>query len=299
MFWAGTFVAAQLALINQPVLSVAFIRNALSSVGFIIIFLWISHGRFRMPPKSIYWPLFMMSIFGVFLYTILVCYGLKMTTALSASLLIPITQPLFTILLSIFIYKESLKLVHVLGLVFGVVGAIAILTSAWKFQSSTHEMLFGNFLMLAAAMSFSIYSIFGKAVLKKLDPLETVLYSTILGTLFLFPFAFIFHPNILSLKNTDIKFWISMMYMVIFAGILPYLWWHAGVKILGASKTAPITFLLPPFALILSMIILHQKISVLQAVGGFLGLTGVILATGFLDNVKLTKSDKNLTVVKI
>lgn len=286
IFWAGTFVAGQIALLNQPPVFTAFLRNALSSLGFVIVLLCLKQAKLRKPSKATFWPLLWMGFFGVFLYTSLVYWGLERTTAVSASLLIPTTQPLFTALLSILFFKESFKSRHIVGLIFGFIGATAVLSGAWSLKGSASEML-GNFLMLGGALSFSIYSIFGKVVLNELDPLETVTYSTVIGTLLLFPLALVLDANTLNFKALSISFWSSLMYLVIFAGILPYLWWYSGIKTLGVSKTAAITFLLPPFALILAVVILQQRASLLQIIGGFLGLIGVAFATGFIDSLKI------------
>ena len=285
MFWAGAFVAGQLALINQPPVFTAFIRNGLSTLGFILVLFCFKKGKTKAPSKSTFLSLMWMGFFGVFLYTILVYCGLKKTTAISASLLIPTTQPLFTVLLSKLIYREPLKISQIVGLSFGFIGAICVMSGSWALKPSLDDMI-GNILMLGGALAFSIYSLFGKAVLKELEPLETVTYSTLIGSLLLFPLAIILDKSVFDFKTIEPTFWICMSYMVIFAGILPYLWWYSGVKILGASKTASITFLLPPFALFLAVIILHQRVSTFQIIGGCLGLLGVAFATGFIDNIK-------------
>lgn len=280
-FWAGSFVAGQIILFNQPPIFTALLRSIFCSLGYVIIWLYVTKfNKLRIPTKSSVWSLIAMGFFGVFLYSILIYCGLKRTTAISASLLIPTTQPIFTTLLATFFYKERLEKKHIIGLVLGLVGAASVMTGTWSLKHSINEIL-GNILLLAGALVFSIYSLFGKMALKELGSLETVTYSTIIGTLLLLPLAIISDASIFNFKTAGSTFWIGMFYTVFFSGILPYLWWYSGVKILGASKTAAITFLLPPFALILAAIILHQEASFLQIMGGALGLIGVIFATGF------------------
>ena len=292
LFWAGAFVAGQLALQDQSPVFTALLRNALVTFGFWAV-LFFKRDELRLPSKKCAMHLFWMGFFGIFLYTVFVYCGLKQTTAVSASLLIPTVQPLFTVLLSKLFSREPFKTAHVIGLALGFIGALGVLSGAWSIQPSEHRMI-GNLLLLGGAFLFSIYSILGKSVLKELSPLATVTYSTTIGTLLLLPFPFLLSGSF-DFQGMDLKFLVSLGYMVIFAGVLPYLWWYSGVKAIGVSKTGAITFLLPPFALILAVIVLGQQVSILQILGGLIGLIGVAFATGFAEQVrKIFKSRVNL-----
>ncbi len=233
-----------------------------------------------MLPRATIWPLFGMGLFGVVLYNILAYWGLSLSSAISASLLIPTLQPLTTVLITHIKEINQLSRSQHLGLLAGFLGAIATLTGDWSLHPGLHNML-GNLLLLLAAFSFSLYSTLSKSVLNHLPSLYTTAYATIIGSLLFLPVSF-FGDHRLILENLSIEFGLYMGYLIILGGVLSFLWWSHGVKYLGLSQAGVITLLMPPFALMLASVVLQQSISLLQMIGIVLSLSGVGLSTGLV-----------------
>lgn len=276
LFWSGVFVAGQIAVSQQSAWTTTLVRNLLTTGGFLLVLVIQKKGKLTRPSRSAIKDLFWMGMFGVFLYNLLVYYGLEKTSAVSASLLIPTTQPIFTQLLAYYFSRESWSRIQIIGTVLGLIGASLIMTNAWALTSAG-QALQGNFLILLASFTFSVYSIFGKRAIKELQPLEAVTYSNLVGSIIMLGMLFIFPISGTLLIDTNPAFWLSMCYLVIFASILPYLWWYDGIKQIGANKTAVITFLMPPFAIVAAAVVLGQRASAIQIIGAFISLFGVFL----------------------
>ncbi|HAT8666484.1 DMT family transporter [Legionella pneumophila] len=280
LIWGGAFIIGQLALTKQPVMTTLLIRNLGVSLGFILILCCSKKYRWQMLPRATIWPLFGMGLFGVVLYNILAYWGLSLSSAISASLLIPTLQPLTTVLITHIKEINQLSRSQHLGLLAGFLGAIATLTGDWSLHPGLHNML-GNLLLLLAAFSFSLYSTLSKSVLNHLPSLYTTAYATIIGSLLFLPISF-FGDHRLILEHLSIEFGLYMGYLIILGGVLSFLWWSHGVKYLGPSQTGVITLLMPPFALMLAAVVLQQSISLLQMIGIVLSLSGVGLSTGLV-----------------
>lgn len=281
LIWGGAFVIGQLALTKQPVMTTALIRNLGVSLGFILILCCSKKHGWLIVPRTALWPLLGMGFFGVVVYNILVYWGLSISSAISASLLIPTVQPLTTVLISRIKAIDSLSKSKYLGLCAGFLGAIATLTGDWSIHPNLDTML-GNVLLLLAAFSFSLYSILSKSVLNHLPSLHTTAYATIAGSLLFLPVSFLGdHQLILGHLTWD--FGLYMSYLIVLGGGLSFLWWSQGVKYLGPTKTGVITLLMPPFALLIASLVLQQSISILQMIGIVLSLWGVGLSTGLVN----------------
>ena len=283
LFWAGTFVASEIALITQPPALTALVRFILTTSGYILLCismpsnfsdsLWV---RCRQVSLLQWIALTMMGVFCVTVYTLLLHLGLESSTAAYAALLIPTTQPIFTAILSRVILKGALTASLIAGLALGFVGATLIVVEG--FQDSNEKLLLGNLTIILAALSFSVYAVSARFAPPILSSTETTTISFLIGTLALCPMPFFFSESY-ALTDVTWSFWLSIAYLVIFATILPYLWWNQAVKEIGSTQTGVYTFLMPPLAIILAMIILNHQPSIIEIFGGLLAMSGVALAT--------------------
>ncbi|MDR3441841.1 MAG: DMT family transporter [Legionella sp.] len=280
MIWGGAFIIGQLALTKQPVMTTLLIRNLGVSISFILILCCSKKYRWLMLPRAVVWPLFGMGFFGVVVYNILVYWGLSLSSAISASLLIPTVQPLTTVLITRIKAIDRLSMSQYIGLLLGFLGAVATLTGDWSLHPGMHNML-GNFLLLLAAFSFSLYSTLGKSVLNHLPSLHTTAYATFVGSLLFIPVSFL-GDHSLIMEHLTLDFGLYMSYLIVLGGVLSFLWWSNGVKYLGPSQTGMITLLMPPFALLLAAVVLQQPITLLQMTGIALSLLGVGFSTGLV-----------------
>ncbi|MFT4059527.1 MAG: DMT family transporter [Legionella sp.] len=280
LIWGGAFIIGQLALTKQPVMTTLLIRNLGVCLGFILIFCCSKKYTWLMVPRGVVWPLFGMGVFGVVVYNVLVYWGLSLSSAISASLLIPTIQPLTTVLITHIKAIDQLSRSQYLGLLAGFSGAIATLTGDWSLHPGMHNMM-GNLLLLLAAFSFSLYSTLSKSVLNYLPSLHATAYASIIGSLLFLPVSFL-GDHRLIFEHLKLDFGLYMGYLIVLGGVLSFLWWSHGVKYLGPAQTGVITLLMPPFALLLAAVVLQQSITLLQTIGIVLSLLGVGLSTGLV-----------------
>lgn len=283
IFWAGTFVASEIALHDQPPALTAVVRFLLTTAIYLTMAVMLrdrSAAPFRQRLAAISWggwlALAAMGLFGVSLYTLLLHLGLATSTAAYAALLIPTTQPIFTAILSRLAFRKAVGSALVVGLAVGLAGAGLVIFGGLSLSDGA--LLSGNLVIIAAAASFSCYAVSAKFAPAALSATENTTLSFVFGTLFLLPIPILMGENF-ALHGATMPFWLSIAYLVVFATVLPYLWWNDAVRRIGSARTGIFTFLMPPLAVALAALLLDQRPEPQQILGGALALCGVALAT--------------------
>ena len=174
------------------------------------------------------------------------------------------------------------------------VSAISILNGSEKFNAKSFALLLVSFAglvfmfsggihgtsllgvvcTLLAALSYAVYVVVISGLTKELTPLVTntivnagsavsiTLLAVVSGS-----FSFDFIPST----------WWYILINALFAGIIAYILWFAGLKILGAVKTSVISMTEPVFASLISFFMLGQKMSICEIFGGLVLLCSVTI----------------------
>lgn len=273
IMWAGTFVASEIALTNVSPLFLATIRFILTLIIF-YVFLYKKCDFSKIMGKD-YFYLFLMGFFGIFAYTMLLHYGLVLSNSSYAALIIPVVQPIFTTVITITVLKEFLNLNSKISIAIGFFGSLLIISS--NLLVSDIEAFTGTVLIMLSALTFSIYSVISRFLSSNISSSEITLISTFFGT-FVLTILFLVTEGE-TIKNIDIEsnlLW-SLGYLVIFATVLPYIWWNQAIKEIGSISTGNFTLLMPPLALFFSYILLNHSVSLIQLVGGVISFIGLVL----------------------
>jgi len=115
--------------------------------------------------KKDFFQLFLASVFGVFINMLLFLNGLEFTTPIHASTIMTIT-PIVILILSVFMLKERITSLKILGVIIGFIGAL-ILTLYGQSARAADNILFGNLMIFLNAVSYSVYVILIKKLTAK------------------------------------------------------------------------------------------------------------------------------------
>ena len=96
--------------------------------------------------------------------------------------------------------------------------------------------------------------------------------------LFMIPtlFFFDFQPGLS--RFTDMTYLFNILYLGLGASALCFVTWNFAVKELGAVKTSVYIYMVPVITVITSVIILHEKLTLLAGIGTVLTLIGLFLS---------------------
>ena len=126
-------------------------------------------------------------------------------------------------------------------------------------------------------ISFAMYSVLGKKLLKRYDPINIVAITVLIGSLLLSIFTR-FTTGYASLANVPPRTWILTALLGITMIGLAYPMWFLSLRRLPASHISIYVYMTPPFAVILSFLILRETFGWLFWFGGALILGGIVLS---------------------
>jgi len=180
------------------------------------------------------------------------------------------TYPALVTLFALLVGEERINPPKGVALVVCSLGLVLVLGGS--FEGARLE---GVLSVLGAAVIYSCYILIGNRILKDLDPLVTSLWvCTCAGLAFLL-YGVASGGLIFSMSTTA---WLSILGIAVFPTLLGVIGFFAGLRLIGATNASIISMLEPLITVLLSALLLGERITVLQGVGGaVLLLGGVIL----------------------
>jgi len=172
-----------------------------------------------------------------FLYYLLLYYGYKEANALEV-LVIQYTWPIFIVLLSLIILKETLSKNKVLSLLFGFIGVLIIIVKG-DFSQLNFSNLDVLLIVILGSISFALFSVLSKKV--KINLTNAVMVYFFSAILFSYLTMSIFSTFVIPTS----KDWVSILINGIFLNGISYLFWIKALQNSDASKIAPYIFITP------------------------------------------------------
>jgi len=136
----------------------------------------------------------------------------------------------------------------------------------------------GDILALCAALSWSIYSITTKKFGSKYNYLYLTRKIFFYALLTMIPFLFTSEFNFDISKLLTFNVMSNLLFLGIVASSLCYVVWNFTVDKLGVVKTNNYIYLIPAITLILSVLVLHEKITLFSSMGALLIFLGVYVS---------------------
>ena len=203
--------------------------------------------------------------------------GQNLSTATHASLLISI-EPIFVVFLSALFLKERVTFLKIIALFLSIIGSVLVVLQGVSFLNVQAASYFrGDLLLCIQAILFSLYSVIGKPVLRKVDALSFTALSTTLGLLPLFLLA---HPlaSIVPTVGVSRSALGAITYLAAIVTFLGTITWYLAREKTPASQVANFLFLQPLVGVLLGVLVLKEPLTLWSVSGGLLIIIGVYCA---------------------
>lgn len=275
LLWGFNYIAIKLALREMEALSFITVRNVVALLVLLGIFLATEH-RWTVRPIDIA-RLLLLGIVGVTINQLTFNVGVKYTVVANASLLIA-TSPIFGLFLGRLLERERISRRRWLGVGGALLGVGLIIAGGQSQFRFGLDSLAGDLLILAAAASFALYSVLGRPILKFYTPLQLTLYASLIGVPLILPVT---ASTMVAQPWTGISTlaWSMTVYGGFLMSTTGVLWYRSVGKI-GASRALAFMYLVPFFATLSAVLVLHETLSWLQLAGAVVALLGVNTARG-------------------
>ena len=249
-------------------------RFGFGSLGLLLIMFSVK--PWPKPSRPILYRLIAMGFLGVALYNICFFSGLRTVPSGRASLMASL-QPSLIFIYSRLVWGEKVTPKKLLGLSLSLLGAALVLTQADPQKLFSTGLGTGDLWILGAVLAWFAYTIIGRDLANKIEPLPATAYSIWAGLLMLIVYA-VFTQTPAPNLNTP-SFWIISAYLGFLGTTLAFLLYLRGLEQIGAARTSIFINLVPIFSVLSSNIVLKESITWPTILGGALALTGVRLLT--------------------
>jgi drug/metabolite transporter (DMT)-like permease len=221
------------------------------------------------------WTFFCLGFFGVVVNQMCFTMGLRYTSVGHAAVIVGM-GPIYTLVLAVLFRLERATWHKVVGMAIAFAG-VAVLASENGISPRSPSLL-GDAITMTGSVGFATYAVLGKRVAGKYDALTMAAFNHFAGAIIILPVAL--HQAralgpISRWRAVPWQGWTALLYMGLCSSALAYIFYFWLLRYLAASQLAAFTYLLPVLAVILGIVLLGERGSVLQIVGGGLALGGV------------------------
>ena len=270
VIWGLNFAVAKRALETIDPLAFNALRYAIAS-AFVYLVLR-RQGTLEMPARSDWARIAALGILGNTLYQLAFIFGLDLTTAGSASLMLAV-MPVLVLALETWggTRHGPRAWVGASGSILGVA-----LVSRAALNLAGTEALLGNLLMIGAAAFWALYTQGAQPLIQRYGSVRTTAYTLWAGGIGIFLMGI---PALLRQEWSlvDRVSWAGLLYSAYFSIGLAYLLWYRGVSRLGGSRTAIYSNLTPVVALAAGALWLGEQLTLQSVLGAVLVIGGVML----------------------
>jgi len=270
--WGGMYVVSKVVLDVIPPFTLLSFRLVLGilALGSIIIF----RGKMKVY-KKIFWQIIIVGFVGYGISLGFQFTGTKLSTASNGALVTSAT-PTFVLLFAWMLLGERLTMKRFLALIISTLGVFAVIDPSSAELSP--DMFLGNLSLLAAALTWALYSVLVRIVTRKADVLTVSLITFIGGLPLTLPVS-IWEMHSIGIGIITPGVIAGILFIGIISTALAMYLWNYAFATLDAGIASLTFFTQPVVGSFLGWAILGEKIAPLFLLGGLMIGVGLVLAS--------------------
>lgn len=286
MALVGSYVALSKPLVMVlPVFLLAWLRFG---IGGLATLHWLKRPADEPPmTPSTRKFLFLESFFGNFLFSICMLYGVSMTTAVSAGVIMASIPAVVAIMSWVFL-KEKINARTWMAVACSAlgIGLLALSKSEHTAHASSgpasdlspNNHLLGNALVFAAVLCEAAYAVIAKKLTGALTPRRITSLINLWGFALVTPFG-AYVAWSFDFGAVPAGSWLLLVFYALAASVWTVWLWMSGLKNVPASRAGVFTVMLPISAALVGVLVLGEPLGGLQLLAFSIALLSVVLAT--------------------
>ena len=281
MSLVGGYVALSKPLVAAfPVLLLAWLRFGIAALA-------MPHWLKRTPDEPpmtarTRWLVFLESFLGNFMFSICMLFGVSLTSAVSAGVIMA-SIPACVAVASWLFLRERITVRIGLAIACAALGIGLLALSpahapASPSASSASMPWLGNLLVFCAVLCETAYAVIGKSLTGRLGPKRIASLINLWGFVLSLPFGIWFA---LQFDFTAVRFgtWALLVVYALAASIWTVWLWMTGLRHVPAAQAGVFAVMLPVSAALVGVLVLGENLSSPQLLAFAIALVGVVLAT--------------------
>jgi len=282
MALAGSYVALSKPLVAAlPVFLLAWLRFG---IGGIAMANWLKKPPGELPmTRNTKWLLFLESFLGNFLFSICMLFGVSMTSAVSAGVIMAAIPAVVAVMSWVFL-KETIGPRIWAAVACGALGiGLLALTRhnpapTAASATDTSRMLIGNLLVFGAVLCEAFYAVIGKKLTGAVSPKRISAIINLCGFLLMTPMGIYtaLHFDFAAVHGSS---WLLLVFYALAASVWTVWLWMTGSKNVPAAHAGVFTVLLPIATALVGVLVLGEHLGFMQVLAFGIALVGILLAT--------------------
>lgn len=278
MALVGSYVGLSKLLIAVfPVLLLAWLRFGIAAVA-------MAHWVKRSPGEALLsrhdrWLLFWESFLGNFLFSICMLYGVALTSALAAGVVMAAIPAAVAILSRIFLGERIRPRIGIaIGLAVGGIGLLALARAGPAEASGPEANPLGYLLLLGAVICEASYVVIGKRLAGNVSPRRISALINLWGLLLVTPFG-LWQAVGFDFGAVRLSTWVLLVFYALAASMVTVWLWMRGLREVPAPQAGVFTVFLPVSAAAVGVAVLGERFGAGHVAAFGLALAGLLLAT--------------------
>ena len=286
MSLVGSYVALSKPLVAAlPVFLLAWLRFG---IGGLAMAHWLKRPSDEVPmTPQIRKLVFLESLLGNFLFSICMLFGVSMTSAVSAGVIMA-AIPAVVALMSWIFLKERIGPRIWAAVVCSALGISLLALSKNELSAQSgrgleadlaqNKALLGNLLVFAAVLCEAAYAVIGKKLTGALSPKRITALINLWGFALMTPMG-LYVAWSFDFAAVPTPSWLLLVFYALAASVWTVWLWMTGLKNVPAAHAGVFTVMLPVSAALVGVLVLGEQLGGIQLLAFAIALVGVLLAT--------------------
>mgnify|MGYP003582507627 FL=1 len=276
------FVVSKVVVAHIPVMTASFFRQFLACLALIAVLWWRNRYGEKVvcPPikKRDQWILFVQIFCGIFLFSLLLLWGVKRTHAIDASIITSAT-PLSMMLFGLVFLSERMTWLRSVALMCALAGALVMNVYGAQAHgventSAASNVWLGNVLIAGAVLFEGVFFGAQKLLGRPLPSIWLMVILTAGASVLFAPFA-LYDALTYDFSHVPLYVWGLVVYTGVGITALGVLLMHAGIKQVPTSSASVFTALMPVSGVVLSVLLLNESFQWYHLLGMVLVMMGM------------------------
>ena len=223
------------------------------------------------------------AVLGVAINQTLFLKGLDQTTPIHAALILT-TTPITILIMSSIVLRERITRPKIAGIALGFLGAVLLILKSGHVGFDSHQLM-GDLMVFGNTISFGMYLVLVKKLLRKYHPITVVKWVFIFGFLFTIPLGYS-ELRMVDFESFSRLVWFGVAYVMLLVTVGTYLLNTLALNSLRATTVSIYIYLQPLIASTLSLMLGKETFSMTMLISAALIFTGVYLVSMRQDSPK-------------
>jgi drug/metabolite transporter (DMT)-like permease len=270
--WGTSFPIIKIGLETIDPFTFLFWRFLVSCVTMIVVMLLLRKFQFKINDKKLIIFLGIANGAGYLLQYV----GMPYTTAAKAALFINLSA-MWVALLSPKLLGEHISPKKVGGILFGLVGIVFVSTNL-DFSTLSQGQLAGDGLLIISGVTWALFMVYNKKLVMNSTSatFQSMTWVLIITFLSIAPFGVLSGSGFFALSAWA---WAAIVWTAVVCWVLPYYLWLEGLKHLSASTSTVLLLSEVVVAVVASIFVLQELITVFSSIGVFLIVIAITLVS--------------------